>query len=139
MSTQTSTQMSRSESKDVVKDGAGTNAARLEDRPAVRPRVDVFENDREYLVVADMPGVAKDAVEIHFEDGELRIQARREPAEKGSILAEEYRPADFRRAFAMPDGVDADKIAAELSAGVLRVHLPKSEVKRPRRIEVRAS
>jgi len=109
------------------------------DRPAVRPRVDVFENEAEYLVVADMPGVAKDAVDIRFEDGELRFEARRATELPGTALAEEYRPADYRRAFAMPEGVDAEKITAELANGVLSVRLPKSAAKRPHRIEVRAS
>jgi HSP20 family molecular chaperone IbpA len=109
------------------------------ERPSVRPRVDVFENDAEYLVVADLPGVAKDAVEVQFEDGELHLAARREATAGGTMLAEEYRTADFRRAFTMPEGVDAEKIAAELTNGVLRIHLPKSAAKRPRRIEVRAS
>jgi len=113
---------------------------RAEDgRAAVRPRVDVFESASEYLVVADMPGVAKDAIDIRFEDGELRLEAQRMVEAPGAVLAEEYRAADFRRAFAMPEGIDADKISADLANGVLRVHLPKSEAKRPRRIEVRAS
>lgn len=110
-----------------------------EPRPAVRPRVDVFESEAEYLVVADVPGVSKDAIDIRFEDGELRIEARRESIATGQVLAEEYRAADYRRAFAMPDGVEAEKIAAELAGGVLKVHLPKSAAKRPRRIDIRAS
>lgn len=107
---------------------------------AVRPRVDVLENETEYLVVADLPGVTREAVDIRFEDGELRLEARRTVAPApGQPLAEEYRMADFRRAFAMPEGVDAEKIEAELASGVLKVHLPKSAQKRPRRIDVRAS
>lgn len=112
------------------------------ERLAVRPRVDVFENDAEYLVVADVPGVTKDALDVRFEEGELRLEARRRaapPAPDARLLAEEYRAADFRRAFAMPEGVDADKIDAELANGVLKVHLPKSAARRPRRIEIRAS
>jgi HSP20 family protein len=111
-----------------------------EQRVAVRPRVDVFENEREFLVVADVPGVAKDAIDVEFQDGELRLEARRwaEPDTRHPLI-QEYRVADYRRAFAMPDGVDAEKIEAELTNGVLKVHLPKSEAKRPRRIDIRAS
>jgi len=130
-------------SQEMTKTPSGQQAAPAnvapEQRLAVRPRVDVFENETEYLVVADMPGVAKDAVEVRFEDGELRLDARRTFDAPGTALAEEYRAADFRRAFAMPDGVDAEKIVAELRCGVLQVHLPKSAAKRPRKIEVRAS
>lgn len=115
------------------------------EQPATRPRVDVFENAHEYLVVADVPGVAKDGVDVRFESGELRIEARRaaskttDATQQANVLGEEYRIGDYRRAFAMPDGIDAEKIEAELAHGVLRVHLPKSAAKRPRRIDVRAS
>lgn len=106
---------------------------------AVRPRVDVLENDVEYLVVADLPGVAKDAVDIRFEANELAIEARRttrSPGEGHSLLAEEYRTSDFRRVFAMPDGIDAEKVEARLEQGVLEVKLPKLAAKRPRKIAV---
>ena len=105
---------------------------------AIRPRVDVFENEHELLVVADVPGAAKDSIDVRFEGGELRLEARRGTAPEGQALAEEYRAADYKRAFAMPEGIDAEKIAAELSNGVLTVHLPKSSAKKPRRIDVRA-
>lgn len=111
------------------------------ERPAVRPRVDIFENDAEFLVVTDVPGVAKDALEVRFEEGELRLEARRAPSPQADAqrLAEEYRVVDYRRAFAMPEGVDAERIEAELSNGVLTLHLPKAAAKRPRRIDIRAS
>lgn len=103
---------------------------------AVRPRVDVLENDAEWLVVADLPGVAKDAVDIRFEANELAIEARRPAADETGLLAQEYRASDFRRAFAMPDGIDAEKIEARLENGVLEVKLPKVAAKRPRKIAV---
>jgi HSP20 family molecular chaperone IbpA len=106
---------------------------------AVRPRVDVFENDRELLVVADVPGARKDSIDVRFEGGELRLEARRAPAPDGQGVVEEYRAADYHRAFAMPEGIDSEKIEAELANGVLTVHLPKTSAKRPRRIDVRAS
>ena len=107
--------------------------------PAVRPHVDVFENENEFLVVADVPGATKDAIDVQFNAGELQIEARRNSTTPGPALAAEARIADYRRVFAMPDGVDAEKIEAELANGVLKVHLPKSAAKRPRRIDIRAS
>ncbi|MDB5216197.1 MAG: hypothetical protein JWO86_4124 [Myxococcaceae bacterium] len=109
--------------------------------PVIRPRVDVFENAQEYLVIADVPGVTKAGLDVRFESGELRIEARRTRGELTGAqpLGEEYRIADYRRAFAMPDGIDVDKIEAALAHGVLQVHLPKSAAKRPRRIDIRAS
>lgn len=106
---------------------------------AVRPRVDVYENADEYLVLADLPGVKKEDVDVRFEAGELHVAAERGHVAAGAPLAEEYRAAPFARAFAMPDGIDADKIDATLEKGVLRVRLPKLAAKRPRKIEVRAT
>lgn len=103
---------------------------------AVRPRVDVLENEAEWLVVADLPGVAKDAVDIRFEANELTIEARRPAGRTEGVLAEEYRASDFRRAFAMPDGIDAEKVEARLEHGVLEVKLPKVAAKRPRKIAI---
>lgn len=117
----------------------GAQRAPEKERPGVRPLVDVFENESEFLVVADMPGIEKDALELTFEGGQLRLQARREPPALGTGVVWEYGIADFRRGFAMPDGIDGEKIEAELANGVLRVHLPKSAAKRPRKIPVRVS
>jgi HSP20 family protein len=122
---------------------AARDSGAANEAPAARPRVDVFENASEYLVVVDVPGVGKDGVDVRFESGELRIEARRTPSPTattpGQPLAEEYRVGDYRRAFAMPDGIDGEKIEAALAHGVLQVHLPKSASKRPRRIDVRAT
>jgi HSP20 family protein len=114
-----------------------TTTTETASKNAVRPRVDVLENEAQYLVIADLPGVAKDAVDIRFEANELAIEARRTAsADHGSALAEEYRPSDYRRVFAMPDGIDADKIEARLEHGVLEVTLPKVAAKRPRKIAI---
>lgn len=120
-------------------EGAPARAQKNEDRAVVRPRVDVFENATEYLVVADLPGVPKEALEVHFDDGELRIKGTRASASPGQPLALEAHVADFERTFAMPDGIDADRIEAELATGVLRVRLPKASTKQARRIAVRGA
>jgi len=114
--------------------------ARADAQPlAIRPRVDVFENEHELLVVADVPGAAKDSIDVRFEGGELRLEARRAAGPQGQPLAEEARLADYRRAFAMPEGIDSEKIEASFTNGVLTVHLPKSSAKRPRKIDVRTT
>ena len=119
----------------LVKNGNGFKASET----FVRPRVDVFENDAELLLVADLPGVAKDAVSIQFEDNRLAIEAKREPRTKGSVLAQESLPSSYRVGFAIPEGIDGEKIEAKLEAGVLTVHLPKAAARRARRIEVRSA
>lgn len=114
------------------------NAEKIEQRPAVAPNVDVFENENELLVVADLPGVAQNQMSIHFDKGRLTIEGKRS-APKWSARFAEIEPADFRRTFLVPQGIDSEKIAAELASGVLTVHLPKHASLKPRRIEVKAS
>lgn len=108
-------------------------------RPAVAPPCDVYENDDEVLVVADVPGVTAEDLDISLDKGELSIVARRKVSPgDGTFIGMEYRDCDYRRRFAVPGGIDANKIAAELKDGVLWLHLPKSEALKPRQIAVRA-
>jgi HSP20 family protein len=99
-------------------------------RPAVPPPVDIYENADEILVVADVPGARSDSIMVRVEKNELYLHARREE-ENGP------RTADYARTFLVPQGIDAGKISADMNGGVLRIHLPKSEALKPRRIEVR--
>lgn len=87
------------------------------------PPVDVFESDHELLVVADVPGVSQDALELVVEAHELRLATTGEGPR-------------FARTFHLPDTVDGDGIRAELRDGVLAVHLPKAAAARPRRVQV---
>jgi HSP20 family molecular chaperone IbpA len=112
-------------------------AEKIEQRPAVAPPVDVYENENELLVIADMPGVAQDKMGIHFDKGRLTIEGNRQAPQWAARTAEAEN-VDFRRTFLVPQGIDAEHITAELSAGVLQVHLPKHASVKPRRIEVKA-
>lgn len=114
------------------------NGEKMEQRAVVAPSVDVFENENELLVVADLPGVSQDRMSIHFDKGRLTIEGKRTPPKWSARLAETD-AADFRRTFLVPQGIDAEKIAAELSQGVLTVHLPKHASVKPRRIDVKVS
>lgn len=111
---------------------------KIEQRPAVAPLVDVFENENELLVVADLPGVTQDSMSIHFEKGRLTIEGKRASVAHAARIGE-IEAADFRRTFLVPQGIDAEHIAAELSQGVLSVHLPKHASAKPRRIEVKTN
>lgn len=95
----------------------------------VGPRVDVLETEHEFLVVADMPGVKPNDVDIRFEKGELAVHGRRPGVQ-------EYAATNYHRAFTVADSVAADKITAELKHGVLTVRLPKTEAVKPKRIAV---
>jgi HSP20 family molecular chaperone IbpA len=112
--------------------------AQSDQRPAVAPACDVYENNDEVLVVADVPGVTAEALNVNLDKGELTIAARRDISTKDeTFLGVEYRDCEFRRRFAVPSGIDAGKISAELEDGVLWLHLPKSEALKPRQIAVR--
>jgi HSP20 family protein len=104
----------------------------------VTPAVDIYETEGELVLLADVPGVAKDSVEIKLEDGVLEITAHR-AAPKEKPVFEEFRPASYYRAFNLSDEIDAEGIKAGLSSGVLTVTLPKTPKAKPRKIEITAS
>lgn len=117
---------------------SGEQLENVEQRPTEIPRVDVYENDQELLLIADLPGVAKDALGIRVEQDELVLEGRRRAEPPGTALAAEWSGVDFRRGFRLPHGIDREHIEAELKAGILRLHLPKAATLRPRRIEVKS-
>jgi HSP20 family protein len=102
------------------------------------PPVDVYENADELLLLADMPGVTPDDVAIHLDQNELTIETRRNSPPENKMVRPEFAAVDYRRSFTVPHGLDAEKIKAEVSNGVLALHLPKSPAIKPRQIQVRA-
>jgi len=119
--------------------------SRAEELPATReaarylaPAVDIYEKDAGLTLVADMPGVAKDGLDIRVKDGVLTIIGEIAPAKKrADPTYQEYEIASYFREFILSDEVDADKISAELKHGVLTVQLPKAERAKPRKVEVK--
>lgn len=115
----------------------GTNAL-----PGVvfTPRVDILETDDELVLIADLPGVRPNEMDVRFESGQLVLHGHCPPRQcNGEPVSSEYAVGDFYRAFAIHDDVDPDRIAAELKNGELTVHLPKSTKAKPRRIAVQGS
>jgi len=112
----------------------------LRGRLVAAPPVDIYENDEEYVLEADVPGVAQDRVTLRLENGELAFEGQWSvpEIEGATVLAREFRPVDFRRTFILPDTVDGDKVSASLKDGVLTVRIPKAASVRPRSIEIRA-
>lgn len=106
------------------------------------PAVDIVESEQELLVLADVPGARAEDIDVNFENGVLTLHASVEPREtepgRRSILRE-YGVGDFHRSFQIGDTVDAGKISAEVSHGVLTLHLPKTEAVKPRKISVRGA
>lgn len=109
----------------------------VEDRAWVAPLVDVYENENELLLIADLPGVTQDSLKIDLDNETLTLVGRIHEEVSGHVLGREFQSVDYRRSFMLPGGIDASKISAELSNGVLNLHLPKSEEIKPRRIEVK--
>lgn len=106
--------------------------------PVAAPAVDVYENDAEILLHADMPGVLKDDISVNIDNGKMILSGMRRLQSTGSANWREFTDIEFRRTFAVPQSIDVNKVHAELKDGVLRLHLPKSEAAKPRRIEIKA-
>lgn len=102
------------------------------------PRIDILETEDELTLYADLPGVCKDGVELKYEMGELTLHGHaKERNESVNYAYREYGVGDFYRSFKIGPAIDASKITAEISHGVLTVKLPKSDAVRPRQIEVK--
>jgi HSP20 family molecular chaperone IbpA len=123
-------------------DAADTAAEELtRGGPFYRPNVDIYELADELVVLADVPGARKDQIDINFEDGTLTIHAKvpQRQAAQGPFTRQEVGVGDFYRTFRVSEQIDATRIAAEYSGGVLTLHLPKVEAVKPRKIKVNAS
>jgi HSP20 family protein len=101
------------------------------------PRVDIFETEKELLLLADVPGVGPEDVDLRYEQGQLFLHGHVRPhRQEGTVLLREYEDGDYYRVFEVHESIDASKIEAECKSGVLTVHLPKSEAVLPRKITV---
>lgn len=101
--------------------------------PAARSfRVDVYDDGEAYQVVAELPGVDKQAVEILLENAVLTITAERKQKQ-----GEQECASKSSRAVTLGDDIDADKVSAKLEDGLLQVSLPKAEARKPKAIAVR--
>lgn len=104
------------------------------------PAVDIKEEENQFLLVADIPGVDAKDIEVHMENGILTIKGERESEKKTE--REGYKRIErehgiFYRRFTMPEGVDPEGIEANSNNGVLTVTIPKQEAAQPRRIAVK--
>ena len=106
------------------------------------PLVDIIEDDKEYLIKAELPEVKKNDVKVRVEDGVLYIAGERnlEKEEKGKRYHRIERAyGSFTRTFSLPEDADTQQVNADFKDGVLRVHLAKSEHARPKQIEVKVT
>jgi HSP20 family protein len=104
------------------------------------PLVDITEDEKEYLIKAELPEVKKEDVKLTIQDNVLSISGERkyEKEEKGKKYHRVERAyGSFMRSFTLPEDTDGSKVSAEYKDGVLKVHLPKSEKAKPKAIEVK--
>jgi len=104
------------------------------------PRADVLEGEKQFEVVMDLPGVAREDLEINLENQSLTVKAAKtNPVPEGFELRRHERADEVRfgRSFNLGTAVNSEQISATLEDGVLRITLPKSEQSLPRRIDVK--
>jgi HSP20 family molecular chaperone IbpA len=109
--------------------------------PALLPPVDVVEDATGITLYADMPGVPKDRLTLNVEGDQLSIEGEMMLAAPQGLVPghAEVQRSRYRRTFTLSKELDAGKVSAELSQGVLRVRIPKAEHAQPRRIAVQVS
>jgi HSP20 family protein len=106
------------------------------------PSVDITEDEKEYLIKADLPEVKKEDVTVTVDDQVLTITGERkfEKEEKGKKYHRIERSyGTFVRSFTLPTGADGGNVSAEFKDGVLKVHLPKNEKAKAKPVEVKVS
>jgi HSP20 family protein len=119
---------------DTPSTGSGNGAARR-----WIPAMDLVETDEQFVLRADLPGLSESDVAIELEDNVLTISGERkaehEERKEGYYRVERATGA-FRRSLTLPEGVDADGIAATFDKGVLEVRIPKPEERKPRKVQI---
>ncbi len=108
--------------------------------PVFIPAVDIFEREDAVVILADMPGVDEQHVEVSLENDVLTLRGFAEPhtVEGRTLLYGEYVGGHYERSFTLAQGVNRDAITARMKHGVLTLVLPKAEQARPRKIVVQA-
>ena len=129
-------QLGEMEKRQVVE----SETERTRDRLAFVPRADIYGTDNEIVVVADMPGVDENSVDITLENNVLTINGYVEPEQPGerSLTYAEYQVGDYQRAFTLSDQIDREGIEATVKDGVLRLHLPKITEAKVKKIAIKA-
>ena len=105
------------------------------------PAVDIYETEREIVVLADMPGVRTEDISIDLKDNTLTLSGDPQTLETKdeTDILREYRTGKYYRQFTLSEIIDQEKIEAKLNDGVLNLVLPKVEKATPRKIEVQTA
>ena len=105
------------------------------------PAVDIYETPEEVVLVADMPGVDEQSVDVTLEKSVLTIYGRVEPQYPAgySLTYSEYRIGDYQRSFTIANTIDWERISGTVSNGVLRLIMPKAGPAKAKKIDVTAA
>src|SRR2546430_15737931 len=106
------------------------------------PLADITEDDKEYIIKAELPDLKKEEVKVAVENGVLTISGERKfekEEKKRKYHRVERAYGTFMRSFTLPDDANASNVKAEFKDGILTVHLPKSEHAKPKHIDVKVS
>ena len=106
--------------------------------PPIRPAVDVYETETGYVLLADMPGVTVDGLEVHVEEGQLTLRGRPTPTTERPTHRE-FTLREYQRTFNLADELDTANITARFQDGVLRLEIPKAARAKVRKIPVQVS
>ena len=116
----------------------GTNTADEVETADWYPAADVYENDGEYIVAVDLPGIDRTTLDISVDDDKLTIKGNRAARETTRHRAE-CPSGKFLKSFSVPAAVDQSDIRADYKDGVLQVHLPKRPERKSHRVEIKVS
>ncbi|WP_459557732.1 Hsp20/alpha crystallin family protein [Lacunimicrobium album] len=113
--------------------------AAVPSRLLFNPPIDIYQNDAGLVLMADLPGVTIETLELQIQDAKLILFARvqKVPPPDAIPLYQEYQVGDFLRSFILTEEIDYERITAKLNHGVLEIVLPKASKAPPRKIEVR--
>lgn len=123
---------------EVVTSQTEASAPPPKDRTVFMPPIDIYDDGDGLVLLADLPGVTIDTLEIQVQDNRLTLFGRVTPEvpHDARPLHQEFEWGDFLRSFILSDDVDPDRITAKLTNGVLEVVLPRAPKSEPRRIQV---
>lgn len=112
--------------------------APVPERTVFMPPIDIYDSDEGLVLLADLPGVTIESLEIQVQDNRLTLFGRVTPTipAEARLLHQEFEWGDFLRSFILSDEVDHDRITAKLNNGVLEVVLPRAPKTTPRKIQV---
>jgi len=100
------------------------------------PRMDIAEEEGHYSVVVDVPGLTREDVSVKIENGAMRIEGERKEEKRGRYHCAERVSGKFLRSITLPEDVDAAKIEAKVSNGVLELTMPKSKKALPVEVKI---